>query len=168
MWGMTNQTEKRMASGKPFKVQAVAQLLGTTVDFVRRSLADAGIEVERQKTGPKTRLFSVENIFDIAHWRNAVSKDASPFRQIVATIYAPKGGVGKTTIAANLAVLFQLLGAKTIVFDLDFQSNLTLAYGYDSEVTRERPVKREGLILKHSSSDTLVTSSLIGGPSESI
>lgn len=132
---------------KPFKVQAVAHLLGTTVDSVRRNLQDAGIEVERQESGPKTRLFTVENLFQLAYWR-AHERDKSargvksPIRRkVVATVYAPKGGVGKTTLASNLACLFQLYGARTLVADLDFQSNLTLAYGYDSELTREEALK---------------------------
>jgi chromosome partitioning protein len=52
-------------------------------------------------------------------------------------VYAPKGGVGKTTLTANLACLFSLIGLKTLVVDLDFQANLTLAFGYDSELTSE-------------------------------
>lgn len=122
---------------RKLKVQAVAHLLETTVDSVRRYIDDAGIEVERQETGPRTRQFTLDNIFDLAQWRQANRPKTKIVKRAIATIYAPKGGVGKTTIAANLACLFPLMGIKTLVIDLDFQANLTLAFGYDSELTVE-------------------------------
>ncbi|AOY97608.1 hypothetical protein BKK79_37375 (plasmid) [Cupriavidus sp. USMAA2-4] len=127
---------------KPFKVQAVAQLLGTTVDSVRRMVDEAGIEVSRQESGPKTRLFSVENIFDLAHHRSSKrGGKARSKKQVIATVYAPKGGVGKTTLASNLACRFALRGVKVLIIDLDFQSNLTLSFGYDSELTQEEALE---------------------------
>ncbi|WP_157793806.1 ParA family protein [Robbsia andropogonis] len=122
---------------KPFKVQAVAQLLATTNDTVRRMVDDSGIIVARQESGPKTRLFSVENIFELARYRAAKRSKNPKKRQVVATVYAPKGGVGKTTLASNLGTLFALKGLRTLIIDLDFQANLTLSLGYDSELTRE-------------------------------
>lgn len=118
-------------------------MLGTSVDSVRRNLDESGIQVERRQIGPKTRLFSSENVYGLAHFRAESKKSKTPTlalekpKQLVMTVYAPKGGVGKTTITANLACIFPLLGFKTLVIDLDFQSNLSLALGYDSELTRE-------------------------------
>lgn len=43
----------------------------------------------------------------------------------VITIAAQKGGVGKTTLAVNLAVAAQLVGIKTALFDLDPQESAT-------------------------------------------
>lgn len=129
-------------TGKPFKVQAVAKMLGTTVDSVRRMVVDAGIDVARQEHGPKTRLFSAENVFDLARYRStkkAGTKGRSR-KQVVATIYAPKGGVGKTTIAGNLACRFSLRGLKILIVDLDFQGNLTMMYGFETEMTPEEAV----------------------------
>ncbi len=119
------------------KVQAVAHLLETTVDSVRRYIDDSGVQVERQETGPRTRQFTLDNVFDIAAWRQTNRPKTKIKKRCIATIYAPKGGVGKTTIASNLACLFPLMGIKTLVIDLDFQANLTLAFGYDSELTVE-------------------------------
>lgn len=142
---------------KPFKVQAVAQLMGTTVDTVRRYVDESGIAIERQQSGPKTRLFTAENLYDLAYWKyfhrdKEKSKDR-PRKKIIATIYAPKGGVGKTTLAHNLASIFPLFGVRTLAVDLDFQSNLTLAFGYDSELTieeaRENGLTPEDVITHH-------------------
>lgn len=131
-------------STKPFKVQAVAKMLGTNVDFVRRMVDESGIDVARQETGPKTRLFSADNIFEIANFRAEKKEKGSgktrPRKQVVATVYAPKGGVGKTTLAGNLACRFAMRGFKTLIIDLDFQGNLTMLYGYDSELTMEEAI----------------------------
>jgi len=138
---------------KPYKVQAVAHLLETTVDSVRRYIEESGIVVERQENGPRTRQFTLENIFDLAAWRQANRPKTKIKKRGIATIYAPKGGVGKTTIAANIACIFPLMGIKTLVIDLDFQANLTLAFGYDSELTAEEApamgLSKECVIEKH-------------------
>lgn len=138
---------------KPYKVQAVAHLLDTTVDSVRRHVEESGIEVERQESGPRTRQFTLENVFDLAAWRQAHRPKTKIKKRGIATIYAPKGGVGKTTIAANLACLFPLMGIRTLVIDLDFQANLTLAFGYDSELTVEEAAEigldRESVVEAH-------------------
>ncbi len=142
---------------KPFKVQAISQLMGSTVDSIRRYVDESGIEIERQQNGPKTRLFTVENLYDLAYWRY-FQRDKEKSRErarnkAIATIYAPKGGVGKTTLAYNLASVLPLLGIRTLVIDLDFQSNLTLAFGYDSELTLEEALEmglsRDDAILHH-------------------
>jgi chromosome partitioning protein len=120
---------------KTFKVQAVAKLLGVSVDSVRRDADDAGLEIERQGgAGPKTRIFSTENIFDLAAYR-ARKYGVTPKVKRILTIYAPKGGVGKTTISSNIACILALMGLKVLVIDLDFQANLTISFGYDPELT---------------------------------
>lgn len=122
---------------RTFKAQAVATLLGTSGDTVRRDVDDAGIAVLRQDTAIKTRIFSIENIFELADYRARKATKKRTKKPVTLTVYAPKGGVGKTTTAANLACLFSLAGLKTLVIDLDFQSNLTLSFGYDSELSLE-------------------------------
>lgn len=120
-----------------YKVQAAAKLLETSVDSVRRLVEESGVNVARQELGPKIRQFTIENIFDIAGWRQRNRPKTKVLKPSVATVYAPKGGVGKTTLTANLACISALIGLRTLVVDLDFQANLTLAFGYDSELTTE-------------------------------
>lgn len=138
-------------TGKPFKVQAVAKMLGTSIDYVRRMIDESGIQVARQETGPKTRLFSADNVFELARYKanKRGRSQVSPFqtagkrrsgKQTVATIYAPKGGVGKTTLAGNLACRFAMRGLKVLIIDLDFQGNLTMMYGYETEMTMDEAV----------------------------
>lgn len=46
----------------------------------------------------------------------------------VMSIINYKGGVGKTTIAANLACEFVNLGKRTLLIDLDAQCSLTFTF----------------------------------------
>jgi chromosome partitioning protein len=129
-------------STKPYKVKAAAQLLATTNDTVRRLVDESGIEVARQQEGTKTRLFSAENIFDLARYRASRRSKVTRERQVVATVYAPNGGVGKTTLASNFATLFALRGLRTLIIDLDFRAGLTRSFGYDSALTREEALEQ--------------------------
>ena len=122
---------------KTFKVQGVAKLLGISVDSVRRDADEAGLQIERQGgSGPKTRIFTVENVFDLATHR-ARKSGVTPKVKRILTVYAPKGGVGKTTISSNIACILALMGLRVLVVDLDFQANLTISFGYDPELTPE-------------------------------
>ena len=51
-------------------------------------------------------------------------------------VFNNKGGVGKTTLAYHLASAIALLGKKTLIIDLDPQSNLTL-FGYGTDELEE-------------------------------
>ena len=128
---------------KPYKVQAVAQLLGTSTVNVRRMLDESGIDVVRQEHGPKTRIFSAENIFDLArHQAMRKTKDRRGDRkQVVATVYAPKSAVGKTMLTGNFALCFGLRGLRTLSIDLDLQADLTLSFGYNADLTPEEAVE---------------------------
>ncbi|CAN7794956.1 AAA family ATPase [Paraburkholderia hospita] len=129
-------------STKPFKVQAAAQLLATTNDTVRRMVDESGIEVARQQEGTKTRLFSIENIFELARYSANRRSKVTKRRQIVATVYTPSCGVGKTTLASNFGAIFALRGLRTLVIDLDFRAGLTRSFGYDSALTREEALEQ--------------------------
>ncbi len=47
----------------------------------------------------------------------------------VISICSPKGGVGKTTLAANLAYVFSRSGTRVAVVDFDPQNSLRLYFG---------------------------------------
>ena len=69
-----------------YKVQAAAKLLETTVDSVRRYVDESGIDVARQANGPKTRQFTIDNIFDIAAWRHTNKSKLKVKQRGIATV----------------------------------------------------------------------------------
>lgn len=138
---MTTQLSPRLKE-KTFKIKVVADMLGTSVDTVRRVAEEAKLTIQRQASGPLARQFTVENIYDIAAHMFAKPGVRTKRGTKIFTFYAPKGGVGKTTGAANVAAHMPLLGLKVLVIDVDFQGNLTLAYGYDPELTLEEAQER--------------------------
>lgn len=75
-------------------------------------------------------------MIDLAAEHEALGRVRSAFPFVVVT--GGKGGVGKTTIAANLGVALSLRGCSTLLVDLDFGlGDLALALGLEPERTLE-------------------------------
>lgn len=108
--------------------------LGQWVDELREK---HGIEIEVQESGAASiRRFKPEDLFAMAQMRR--DRSTKPFpRPVTMAIYAQKGGVGKTSVAGNVATSLQLLGYRVLVIDADHQANLTSSFGYDPELTQE-------------------------------
>ncbi|EGQ61713.1 partitioning protein, partial [Acidithiobacillus sp. GGI-221] len=116
-----------------YMIGSVAKMLRVNDHVVRDTIALMGLDLERGDTGRKPRLFTTDNVFDIADFRRRrglLSWD-SPTATVV--VYSAKGGVGKTTLAAELAVQWAFRGLKVLAIDLDTQGNLTQMMGYDPE-----------------------------------
>lgn len=62
-------------------------------------------------------------------------------RPRVIALLNQKGGVGKTTSTANLGAAFAIAGLRTLVVDLDPQSNLSLHFGH--EPAPDQPTVRD-------------------------
>ena len=54
-------------------------------------------------------------------------------KAIVTAVAAQKGGTGKTALAGSLGPLWAYTGARTLLIDLDQQTNLTYAFAVDPE-----------------------------------
>jgi len=71
--------------------------------------------------------------------RSSESRAESTTRVIA--LLNQKGGVGKTTSTANIGAAFALAGLRTLVVDLDPQSNLSLHFGH--EPAPDQPTVRD-------------------------
>lgn len=74
--------------------------------------------------------------------RDSAGGDAKHSRRPrVIALLNQKGGVGKTTSTANLGAAFAIAGLRTLVVDLDPQSNLSLHFGH--EPSPDQPTVRD-------------------------
>lgn len=128
-----------------YRLKAAAALLNISENTLRTYLKDSGIDVQRANkanpSSPAVRLFSIEDIFSIAKWRREkdlvrkISRGA--LGPIVISVGIVKGGTGKSTSAAEIAVQLSLEGYRVLLIDLDVQSNVTQLWGYESDFTLE-------------------------------
>lgn len=82
---------------------------------------------------------------------NASSAKTSP--RVIALLNQ-KGGVGKTTSTANIGAAFALSGLRTLVVDLDPQSNLSLHFGH--EPAPDQPTVRDLFMNSQMSASELI------------
>lgn len=82
----------------------------------------------RDKVLKKIRLFLLS---DEGFWDQPTRRDMAAHAKSVRsgrpvlTVLNFKGGVGKTTVAANLAAYFDSIGARVLLLDFDYQGSLT-------------------------------------------
>ncbi len=124
------------------RTKSVAAALGvsdTAVASYERQLEERfNITVARKTDGgPAVRLFTIRDLYAITRLRRESRLFKPLARPITIAVYAPKGGVGKSTIASNIISMLQLDGYNVLGVDADHQANLTSMFGYDSELTRE-------------------------------
>ena len=62
----------------------------------------------------------------------------------VVSVLNYKGGVGKTTVAANLAAEVALRGRRVLLIDMDPQASLTLSF-YAADELAKRPAERNAV-----------------------
>jgi chromosome partitioning protein len=126
-------------SAFPQRLKAVSNLLCISENTLRNHLAESGIDITRQSStnpsAPAIRIFTIEKIFEIASWRRKTGKVKKiTNRPIGLVVNLIKGGVGKSTTTAEVAIQLQLKGYSVLVIDLDPSSNLTSLMGYEPDL----------------------------------
>lgn len=125
-----------------YRLKAAASLLGISENTLRTYLQQSGIEVRRQNESnpdaPAIRIFDLQSIFALAAWRRAQGfvKPVAD-RPIIITVDIIKGGTGKSTSTAEVAIQLQLGGYRVLVIDIDIQANLTQLLGYEADLSMD-------------------------------
>ncbi|MBZ0096225.1 MAG: AAA family ATPase [Burkholderiales bacterium] len=126
------------SNGHTFRVKQVASMLNISENTVRTYEKDSGIKIGRKTTGAASiRQFTPEDVFDLAAYKYRTTPPESLPKKLTVCVYLPKGGVGKSTLATEMTVQWQLMGYRCLLVDLDPQASSTLMFGYDPEVQEE-------------------------------
>jgi chromosome partitioning protein len=99
---------------------------------LRRRIKDGSLKTYKEGAKTVVRLHEVERLFPS---EATAPPPTGPCRVIA--IANQKGGVGKTSTAANLAAALAESGVRILVIDADAQGNLTQALGLDPDTLSE-------------------------------
>lgn len=101
-------------------VSEVSKILGYSVTHTKTILKSIykEEEIERSSAGSSSKILLTPN-----QVKEILLHEEKLFEKTIASISQQKGGVGKTTITANIAVKASLKGARVLVVDVDPESN---------------------------------------------
>jgi chromosome partitioning protein len=125
-------------AGLTFSPQFAAECFGLTTRRLKDIEEENGIEIRRVPRGSSTaRVYGLGDLFAIAALRRRLGHSKGLARQMVVSIFVPKGGTNKTTTAVNLALSAQFAGLKTLIIDNDPQGDTSSMLGYDPDLGPE-------------------------------
>ncbi|MEH2179248.1 AAA family ATPase [Nostoc sp.] len=120
---LTNSKEIRIYQKLQYDIQLVFQCSGKEVeiklDKIKSLIGRESLKEEQLVDKPEVQITENNLIFEIK--RQHLMKTIA--------IYHNKGGVGKTTVAVNLAAALRKKGKNVLLVDIDSQANTTFATG---------------------------------------
>ncbi|KAB8320352.1 ParA family protein [Tolypothrix campylonemoides VB511288] len=129
---LTNGKEIRIYQNKNNEIVLVFQCIGKEVDtrfgeiknlIGRDSLKASSYKYDLKNEGSQTTQKPIDSI------SNRFFEFKREHKMKTMAIYHNKGGVGKTTVAVNLAATFRKKGKRVLLIDIDSQANSTFATG---------------------------------------
>lgn len=121
-----------------FKPAFAAQCLGLTPRTLKDLEEKGELEIRRMACGTvSARVYTLSDIFDIAAVRRSKGNTKRLARPMTISTYVRKGGTGKTTCCANLAMHLAFLGLRVLIVDNDPQADCTSSFGYDPDLLPE-------------------------------
>jgi chromosome partitioning protein len=122
------------------------KVVSTMLDMTERRIksyeqVSGNLPQRIQRGGVSVRAFTPSNIFDIAAHKRTTGEAVTLEAPITCTVFLPKGGVGKSSLATELSIQFQLMGLRVLLIDLDPQASSTFIFGLDPEAEVETAEK---------------------------
>lgn len=92
-------------------------------EYLRRAMMSGARDYLIKPFSGDDLIDTIKRVYQVENRRAVPGKEAHKalFKPQVITVFGTKGGVGKTTIAVNLAVLLAQTKKKVVVLDLDLQ-----------------------------------------------
>ena len=92
------------------------------VDIIEKAMLAGVRKVLQRPIDSKTLIENIKLAYSVERTRALnVNTSATNMQSRVITVFGTKGGIGKTTISVNLAVLLAQMGKKTAIIDTDLQ-----------------------------------------------
>jgi len=91
-------------------------------DIIEKAMLAGVRKVLQRPIDSKTLIENIKLAYSVERTRALnVNTSATNMQSRVITVFGTKGGIGKTTISVNLAVLLAQMGKKTAIIDTDLQ-----------------------------------------------
>lgn len=92
------------------------------IDIIEKAMLAGVRKVLQRPLDSKTLIENIKLAYSVERTRaQNVNTSATNMQSRVITVFGAKGGIGKTTISVNLAVLLAQMGKKTAIIDTDLQ-----------------------------------------------
>jgi chromosome partitioning protein len=134
--------------GKLLRTSEIAEMLGVHTGTVAQYIREGTLPAIAT-TGGHYRVYEADVEAFLAG--SALDRDRGA---IIIALVNQKGGVGKTTAVANLAVLLSQMGLRVLVVDLDPQGHLTWSLGHNPD-SLERTVY-DAMVGEHTVDEVLL------------
>jgi cellulose biosynthesis protein BcsQ len=151
---LKDRLKTQPAADPAVPARTTVEILTAELDRFRQQVEDLTLELDqaRQKLDEAEGRFADLARFDGRLWLRPPAGDVPPFRpraergSVIISVLNLKGGVGKTTLTANLAATLATPNRPALMVDLDYQRSLSMLLIGDR---RRKELHRHGCSLQH-------------------